>query len=246
MFLRDYRIDLPEGESGPWTVKKFEVSNEAALIEMARMIMGSGRFVPAGTYTGLFRNGSIIMSDTPDELNDMDVLRNFGGHVLVAGLGLGCAIGYGLEHTKIEKITVVEKSADVIALSGTHWKERFGDRLTIIHADIFDWEPTEVFQHAWFDIWDTISTDNLKEFDQLQAKYRASVEHYMGFWASRIISKQRRGYCESCGESRHWCECEEECEETCDRCGWSVDDCDCYQCQGCGEEENDCTCKEKQ
>lgn len=210
MNIRDYRINIPTGESGDWSVRKFDVSKEEAEIDALRAAFRDGRFVPQGSYTGLFRKGRVIMSDTPDEMGDLSCIKKYSGHVLVAGLGLGCAVGYGLAHTEIEKITVIEKSPDVISLTGPYWKEVFGDKLTIIEADIFQWKPTEVFDYGWFDIWDDLCTDNLAEFDKLLSSYGEFIRHESNFWGERVIrmnSRIRLRYCEECGEDLHWCYC---------------------------------------
>ena len=52
-----YQVDVPEGVSGSWKVSRFTVSKEAAKFEAMRAIFGgSGRGVPAGTYTSLTRS----------------------------------------------------------------------------------------------------------------------------------------------------------------------------------------------
>ncbi|MEJ2295513.1 MAG: hypothetical protein P8Y23_12195, partial [Candidatus Lokiarchaeota archaeon] len=95
-YMDDMRSSVPEGVSGNWDVKKFSVSKEDAEFDMMRSIYsssGSGRYVPAGQYTGLYVNGQVMMSDTPDELSDhYQPLSVASGICLVSGLGLGCVV----------------------------------------------------------------------------------------------------------------------------------------------------------
>jgi hypothetical protein len=89
-----YKVDLPEGTSGDWSIEHFTVGNQDAAWENLRsMVSGSGRGVPEGTYTMLKCGGQTIMSDTPDEIRDhmgaIAEAERRGGHVLINGLGLG-------------------------------------------------------------------------------------------------------------------------------------------------------------
>ena len=61
-------IDVPDGISGNWEVETFVVKEE----ELSQMIsmMKSGRGVPGGIYKRLMHEGNVVMSNTPDELND--------------------------------------------------------------------------------------------------------------------------------------------------------------------------------
>lgn len=81
-------IDVPDGISGDWKVETFQVQ-EKDISQMISM-MKYGRGVPAGTYKALKRGGTIVMSNTPDEIRDFSrFVRYAKGSVLVNGLGLG-------------------------------------------------------------------------------------------------------------------------------------------------------------
>jgi len=112
--LEQYKVNIPEGKSGDWEVKKFIVSEDDAKWDALRSIGRGGRYTPAGTYTSLTRNGQVIMSDTPNEIQDhLEFIRRAKGHVLINGLGLGVALKAILDKPEVEFITVIEKSPKI-------------------------------------------------------------------------------------------------------------------------------------
>jgi hypothetical protein len=173
-----YKVDLPEGTSGDWTIEHFEVNKQDASMERIRMVVtGMGRGVPEGTYTALKCGGRTIMSDTPDEIRDhlgaIAEAERYGGHVLINGLGLGMVVaavlnaerhceecsGYphrgectcepvAAKRYTVDKVTVIENSPDVIALVGPTLTERYGDRLEIIEADAFTYKPPKGIKYS--------------------------------------------------------------------------------------------------
>lgn len=197
-----WKVDVPEGESGGWQVKRFTVTPEMAKKDAMRAAIGSfssgGRCVPAGTDTRLGRGEyGVTMSDTPSERRDhMLAIHEAKGRVLLVGLGLGCVLQAILEKLKplldsdgrpvwkdhrrvytdefaVDHVTVIEQSADVIALVGPHYEARYGDRITIIEADINAWKPPkgERWDTVWIDIWDDICADNWPEMKKLHARF---------------------------------------------------------------------------
>lgn len=195
----DCKVSLPEGTSGPWSVKKFVVDEEAAKWERIRSLMSSnrGRGVPAGTYTGLYRDGEVIMSDTPDEIRDHRfAIYKAHGHCLVFGLGLGMVTKAMLDNPEVTKVTVVDKSPDVIALVGPTLKVQYGDKLEVIHADAITYKPAKGvrFGCVWADIWDTLTTDNLKLMSTFNRRY-ARCSDWHGNWGEELLKYRReRGY----------------------------------------------------
>jgi hypothetical protein len=196
-YYEEFKVNIPEGESGPWKVSRFEVTAEAAAIERARAMFSfssRGRGVPEGTYTRLTRNGNTIMSDTPDEIRDhREAIRRASGHCLVNGLGLGMVASAMLAKPEVEHVTVIELSEDVIKLVGTHLQERFGDRLTIIQADAYEYKPPkgEKYDVVWHDIWDDLCTDNLEGMHKLHRKYgRRAV--WQGSWSRELCEYHKR------------------------------------------------------
>jgi hypothetical protein len=177
-YIDRYKVDLPEGTSGDWSIERFEVGKQDASMERIRSVVtGSNRLVREGHYTMLKCGHQTIMSDTSDEIRDhmgaVAEAERHGGHVLINGLGLGmvaaailnaelhCEECSGYPHRggctcepvaskryTVDKVTVIENSPDVIALVGPTLKERYGDRLEIIEADAFTYKPPKGIKYS--------------------------------------------------------------------------------------------------
>lgn len=168
-------MNLRPGKSGDWELSQFIVSeNDAKWSQVRCAINGYGsRAVSAGTYWKLTLRGSIYMSNTPAEVLDhMMFIHKAKGKVLIAGLGLGMVLQALLDKGSCVKIVVVEKSEDVIKLVGPSYNY---PNVEIVHADIFDYKPTEYFDYAWFDIWPDICADNYEDMKKLYRKFSRSV-----------------------------------------------------------------------
>lgn len=163
-----YRVTVPEGVSGDWTVKRFEVKRTFELMRMER----DGRGTPEGWYTGLYHKGEgVVMSDTNAEIRDfLGDIKKFEGAVLITGLGLGCVAQALLYNPKIHKIVIVEKSQDVINLVKPVFTPN--DRVEIVRGDAYTYKPKDsMFDYAWHDIWTAPSTDDLKGMTKLRRHY---------------------------------------------------------------------------
>ena len=195
----EYKVNIEPGESGNFSVERFEASEQAASFERIRAVVGGGRCVPAGTYTALYRKGgwggkTLVMSDTRDEIYDLrGVLTNAHDHCLVAGLGLGVVVRAMLLDERVTKVTVLEISPDVIKLVGESLKAEFGDKLEIIEADALEWKPPKGVHYGtcWFDIWDDICADNLSEMSKLKRRY-ARKSDWKGCWCEYQCRRGRR------------------------------------------------------
>lgn len=175
--MTDYKVNIPEGKLGAWEVLRYSVTAQEEAMQRLRCALNPQRptrVVPEGAYTALTRNGSIIMSDTPDEINDhIDAIDQTeeGHHCLVGGLGLGMVAQAMLDRGA--RVTVIELCEEVIELVGTHLKERYGDRLEIIQADMKTWRPPKGAHYdvVWLDIWDNIDMDNLEEMEEMKSHF---------------------------------------------------------------------------
>ena len=107
-----FKVDLPEGKSGDWEIKRFTIDKTAADFSSLRaVIQCNTRNIPEGHYTQLLRNGHVVMSDTPAEYWDHSHMLSIArGRVLVAGLGLGCLLNCILNDSRVYHVTVIEKS----------------------------------------------------------------------------------------------------------------------------------------
>jgi len=184
----DIKSIVPEGKSGDWKVEKFTVSEEEARFNNARAMFSfssRGRFIEAGEYTRLMKENTVVMSDTPAELDDHRwFISHAHGNVLINGLGLGVVVqGLLVNNHKVERIVVNEISKDVIDLVAPNFQY---ERLTINHADAFTWKPSNGirFNAVWHDIWNYICETNLKDMKRLHKRYGHWLQQpaFQGSW----------------------------------------------------------------
>lgn len=181
------KVDVPEGQSGTWQISRFKPEGLGATLHNIKQ---PGRAIVVGdTYTKLTDNGNIIMSDTPAELKDLWPLKtHLEGHVLINGLGLGVALQGALDEPNVKHVTVIELSRDVISLVAQHYITRYGDKLTIVHADAFDWTPPKNTRYnaVWHDIWSDICGDNYESMKKLHRKYGRRCD-WQGSWCRDFV-----------------------------------------------------------
>lgn len=192
-WTEDFKVDWPEGKSGDWAITKFTVGNGRDQTVQMGSLFGSGRFVPPGDYTRLTCRGSVIMSDTPDEIRDLIGFRmavTEGATVLIAGLGLGCAVKGALA-AGASKVTVIEIEQDVINLVAPNFAD--DPRVEIIHADIFQRKPEKgrMWDVAWYDIWPNLCTDNLDQMATLHRRFGRKAK-WQGSWGKELLQCRRR------------------------------------------------------
>jgi hypothetical protein len=195
---KDLQIDVPEGSMGQWTVDKWTPDPIDPSFAIFNMKAGARSIPPGYTYTRLLNGRNVVvMSDTPAELNDLwgilhKVRKLDNPTVLIHGLGLGCVLN-GCFMEGASKVTVVEKDADVIALVGPHWKERYGDQLEIIHGDAFTWQPPKGarWDLVYHDIWNDLCTDNLQQMGTLHRRFGRRCGEQLS-WCRSILEAQRR------------------------------------------------------
>ena len=188
-------MNWPEMEINGLAMKQFEVSEGG--IENLRAIRDGMpyRVVPPGKYTKLVDKEQKVlwMSDTPAEAWEHQELFAAEGRIIIAGLGMGFALQALIDKAndcgEAYEITVVENDPRVI--------EMVGDRFTkqgveVVHADIFnylDFQKPGTIDYIWFDIWPTISADNLKEMGMLMAEAKR-LKADCGCWGLRWIAKR--------------------------------------------------------
>ncbi len=185
--LAEYRVDIPEGESGIWAVRKFTIDMNITILRH----MFDGRATGIGEFTALRRNGQVIMSDTNAEIHDLlEHIDDLRGHVLVTGLGLGMTVQALLKRDSVKSITVIEQSKDVLNLCAGRFKKE--KRVRIINADAYTWEPDRKFDSAWHDIWDDISSDRKPEWRRMKQQYRGAVPAGQQFcWGQSTLARRR-------------------------------------------------------
>lgn len=197
-------IEVPDGVSGKWAVQSFEVTEQGAAMQNLRCILNNtpSRAIVPGKYKRLIRNDGgrfgpvIVMSNTPAEVRDhieFIQIAKMGGSVLIHGLGLGVALKAILESDEVEEVTVIEKSMDVINLSGPTYLA--DSRVKLYHADAMEWKatPGRRFSAVWHDIWDTICETNLQDMHTLHRRYGRRCD-WQGSWCRYECENQRRMY----------------------------------------------------
>lgn len=183
-----------------------------------------GQYVRLAIGTGDDDRAEVTMTDTPMERRtNWGVRHHAHGRVLIAGLGLGMILHpllrpdrnrhgprshgtWGAPLPTVEHVTVVEKNPDVIALVAPSLSRYEKRRLTIIEADIHDFNRTrELYDTIYFDIWPTITTDNLPEIAQLHQRWKSRLNRrgpekpWMSSWMVEHLRSERRRE-----QSSHW------------------------------------------
>lgn len=171
-----FRSSIPPGKVGKYSVTKFIITPEMSELTRYRSLIDNRiNPVPAGEYTRLSCGDVIWMTDTPDEIIEIDqVLRNISGKVRLNGLGLGVAAEYVLLKSEVTKVIAVDISSEVIQLVYPTLKELYGeDRIEVRQEDVLKDKPPswERYDFVLHDIWSDISTANLKEMKLLTRRY---------------------------------------------------------------------------
>lgn len=131
-------------------------------------------------YCRLLINGEVVMTDAEFERKtNLSAIYAAHGNALIAGLGIGLILEPFIK--KCSSVTVIEKNADVISSVGQHYPE-----ISIIHADIFQWEPPKVqkWDTIYFDVWSFFNDDTDKQALSLIRKYRKHLKPkgWIGAW----------------------------------------------------------------
>lgn len=184
-------------QQGVATISKYEFSEVKNPLYNLRAVRDGNMmmWMYDGKYVRLHVNGQLMMSDTAMERRTNRSFIEFAtGRVLIAGLGVGLIIQNIIDKEDVTEIVVIEKYQDVIDVVEARIKH---PKLKIICADIFNYDMpnTEKFDTIYFDIWPSISTDNLDEMTLLHRKYRKnkrSKESYMDSWLRDFLRSRRR------------------------------------------------------
>lgn len=144
---------IPAGSAGLWAVRKVHVTMPG--------IFPNGEQCPPGDYTALTRytnstlynGGETVMADNPHELRlHLAAAVAARGRVLVTGLGLACVLRMIQANPRVQHITVVERSTDVIKLV---WPHTSHDRCELVEAEAGDYitRTRQRWDCAWHDVW---------------------------------------------------------------------------------------------
>lgn len=162
---------IPEGEHGAARVVH-DTPDEFTRLRA----QFSGMPLYAEKYTRLLIGNTLWMTDAEFECHsNAGFVVSAHGEVLIAGLGLGLILQPLIDSPKVDSITVVERSADVIALISPYYPS---PKLAIVEADVHLWTPPKkAFDVIYFDIWpDVPNSDNREEITTLKKRYRAGLK----------------------------------------------------------------------
>lgn len=199
-FPEMYKV-LPEKEFGEARIEHFEVSAGASSMTRLRAMLNPDtrwyEYIAPGRYARLVIGTTLFMTDTSHERwSSFPLLDNAFGDVFISGLGLGMVLTPLLLNGHVQRVYVLEKSADVVGLVASplfrYLLGRVGlDRqrdVRILHGDVWAWNnPDKLrFSTIFHDIWATFGPELLPEFDKLKKRYRKWLTkgtHWQGCWA---------------------------------------------------------------
>lgn len=182
---------LHDAEAGDFKLSHFEVGEKD--------IMARINGIPKGEYVRLTYRGGCVMSDTPmEKRTNRQFLWNAHGKVLIGGLGIGMILLAIQDKEDVEQITVIEKHAEVIEIIQKQLP--LNDKVTIVHADIFEYIPQSKYNTIYIDIWNCINEDVYEnEMKPLIRRYRKYLvpksedeERYIDCWCKEEAKKGMR------------------------------------------------------
>lgn len=180
---------IPEGAVGVASV----VHDRPDKLEIMRSAM-HGVYTEDRVHTRLLVGQTLMMTDADFEHRTNGcVVREAGGDVLIAGLGLGMILTRILAKDTVRTVTVIEKYQDVIYLVAPHHSS---PKLTVIQSDIFEWNPPKEakFDTIYFDIWPDLCTDNLEQMTKLHRRFRKHLRDggWMDSWCREHLRYEKR------------------------------------------------------
>lgn len=182
-----------------FSVIHFDVDDNESRMTLMQNITEPWMYVRPGRYVKLVKNGCcVVMSNTPMELVTNEILtRNPFGHILIGGLGLGCVLMSIQDNPNVLSVTVVELEEEVIRIVGGQLP--LNPRVRILQGDIMTWTPPKDAKYdiIYFDIWDSISLDNLKAMHTLHRRFgrfrnKDNPKSWMQSWRKYFLERERR------------------------------------------------------
>jgi spermidine synthase len=185
---------VPEGSLGKAIIKHFTIGPIGEEISALRAIIQNDpdEALGQGSYCQLFVDGVLMMSDTPMEhRTNVEVVDRAHGYVFIAGLGIGMILIPILQKPEVTKVTVVEKSQDVIDLVGPNFTN---PKLEIVCADVYNYIPQTgtKYDTIYFDIWPNLSSYELRDMERLHKRYQKyrAVGGWMESWKRKELRKR--------------------------------------------------------
>jgi len=199
-----WKVDVPTYRGDGVVIERFEISEREADFDRLRAAFNpqrSDRSVDAGTYTRLKVDGTLWMTDTPAEVDDLgpvdDLMAMYrGGTMLIVGLGLGLVLNRAIAVRGIARIDVVEREGRVLDAVGPYYAtlaQEYECDLRYHCADIHAWRPERGLDWTigFFDIWAHIDMDDRPEVERLRRRFRPRMGHFVA-WAQDERNAQAR------------------------------------------------------
>ena len=185
---------LKDGKVGDYALSKFTITDKDLLAKVRSGISN-------GTYIKLTHKGEVVMSDTNmEKQTNYRFCCNAHGDVLIGGLGIGMIVLAIQDNPKVNSITILEKSNEVIQLVGEQLP--LNSKVRIINADVFAWKPPKgkKFNCIYMDIWNWINSDVYrKEMIPLTRKYchylvaeNEDQNRFMDCWCKKQAKNNER------------------------------------------------------
>lgn len=135
-----------------------------------------------GDKLTMSQNGKIIdtIYSFEEDEHYKSIVKKLSGDVLIFGLGFGFSVLSACINKSVNKVIVVEKNPEVIAVFEAMNKKFKGlDKLTIINKSAFDYKELN-FDHVFIDIGYHVlnKVRYTEEMNILKDRYKGSNTHY--------------------------------------------------------------------
>jgi hypothetical protein len=198
-------IKIPNTKVGKWELKlekypayRGVVAADMILCDNYREIPPLGFFKEDFEFPAVLEDGNEWMTLTPVDLDTSDdAIDRAHGKVVTFGLGLGYYAYMVSEKENVEYITVIEKSADVIALFKEHILPQFShpEKVRIINADAFEYAefdmPPEHYDVAFVDTWRDAS-DGAPMYERMKKLEHLSPDTEFIYWIENFLISRLR------------------------------------------------------
>lgn len=169
------------------------VCGDIERLEDGRAVPQIGFFERAFEYPAILEGGREWMTVTPNEIATMRApVSRAHGCVLTYGLGLGYFAFMAARKDAVESVTVVEQSADVIALFKRHILPQMacGEKIHILQGDAFAFAGARTaedgFTFAFADLWHDAG-DGIPMYRRLKALEARNPGTEYAYWIEQSM-----------------------------------------------------------
>ena len=157
-----------------------------------------GFFTERFEFPAVLEDGNEWMTLTPVDLDTAEeAIEAAHGRVVTFGLGLGYYAYMASEKESVERVVVVERSAEVIALFKRYILPQFahGDKIEIVEADAFEYAervmPGEKFDVAFVDTWRDAS-DGTPMYKRMKKLEKLNTGTHFLYWIENFLISRAR------------------------------------------------------